>query len=109
MPQPSWLNLDEALRYFGLGDDLDKLEQIVVEYDIDADFDGEGNLIAVDGGPQAAVALFDEHEKIVGHRPDDPKAEAKARKVAEDTEKAKLKRRQTKRQGLIRKVAERAV
>lgn len=63
-----WLSPDEAMRYFGV--DLPGLEKIVADYNIDADIDLDGQIVAVNAA-DVKEPLFVEHEKEVGYRPDD--------------------------------------
>ena len=102
-----WMTTEEALRYFGLGDDVDELERIVVEYGLDADFDDDRRITRVDGN-DAGDALFAEHEKQIGYRPDDPTAMARVRRNAEQRENRAKAKREEKRTSLVRRVQARA-
>ncbi len=76
-----WVSVREALAYLGLAD-LGELEQLVIDRDMDAEVDTEGNLVGIDGR-ELREALFDLHEQAVGYRPDDPKAQdAEAKRAA---------------------------
>jgi len=96
--------VQQAIESFGLRDAenaIGELERIVLEYDLDADVDDDGNLLAITGDIREAV--FEEHRKNVGHRPDDPVAQEKQRKLEQDErEKAKARRMQ-RREKLRRK------
>ena len=96
----------DALRYFGiayLSEDepiseavMDQLEAIVVEHDLDIEATNRGDIISIEP-LKAQEALFKEHEKKVGHRPDHPgkmheakaKHEAKEKQDKERQEQAK--------------------
>lgn len=85
----------DALRYFGIAylpeDEpipesvIDELEAIVVEHDLDVEANNRGDIISIEP-LKAQEALFVEHEKKVGHRPDHPgkMAEAKVKKDKEE-------------------------
>lgn len=98
------ISVEQAIASFGLVDEPDpvtELERIVLEYDLDADVDDDGNLLAIDADIREAV--FEEHRKKVGYRPDDPVAQEKERK-REEAERAKAKaRRKARREKLRRK------
>jgi hypothetical protein len=73
------LTKHEALIYFGLDGDEEELERIVAEYDLLVDLDGLGRIETVEAEPERLKeALFAEHERKVGHRPDDPEMMAYA-------------------------------
>jgi len=95
---------EEALKFFGLGDNLEELERIVDEYDLDADFDEEGSLVSVDLS-ESKEALFEEHRKNVGYRPDDPKAMERERKKVERREREEKLHREQRRVSFKRKIA----
>jgi hypothetical protein len=98
----------EALRFYGLDNDVEELERMVVDYGIDADFDGDGRLMAVDvEGPEAREALFGEHQRKTGFRPDDPDEHRKALAAMAGQRKAAKTRRMKKRGKLERRVAAR--
>jgi hypothetical protein len=59
------------MRFLGISDP-DELERIVIEHDIEVDIDDDGEVFAVHGGLALREALFEEHRKNLGHRPDDP-------------------------------------
>lgn len=81
------MNWREAMSFFGV-DELE-LERIVLEHDVDVETDDNGNITFVDPSDIKEV-LFKEHEKKVGHRPDDPKAMHEARvKQAEQEKEAR--------------------
>jgi uncharacterized protein YuzE len=99
------MSQEEALRYFGLPltrEGYDQLESIVVEHDVDIDLDEYGRIVGV-YPTMAKEALFQEHLKKVGHRPDSPKEMAKEKdkrdkeekeqkdKIEEDKAKLKMK------------------
>jgi len=103
---PTWITPAEALRYFGLGEDVEELERIVIEYHLDAEVDEQGNLTAIDT-TEAAEALFAEHERSVGYRPDDP-AVAEQIRVEKEAEEIQAKQaRQITRSRLENKVTTR--
>lgn len=82
------MSVREALAYLGLyrSDDalytpvdeeafalaVEQLEDLVVEEDVEVEVDGEGELLSV-RREHLKEPLFKMHEKVVGHRPDDPK------------------------------------
>ena len=103
---PTMATTEEALRFFGLGNKIEELERIVVEYDLDADFDDAGELILVDVG-DVKEALFEEHKRNIGYRPDDPVAMAREKRNAERREKSALERRIKKRTTLEQRVTAR--
>lgn len=92
------LSVKEALRFFGL-DDVSDLERIVLEYDIDAEVDDAGGLVAIDAA-DLREPLFAEHERRHGHRPDDPAAVDRARKDQHRHEEAARRRRADRRERL---------
>jgi hypothetical protein len=100
---PGWMSRAEALAYFDLGADVAELERIILEHDIDADVDELGRILEVDA-EHAKAALFAEHERKVGYRPDDPGAMARERKKARDREDAARRRRRAKRERLAARV-----
>lgn len=73
-----WMSKDEAKNYFGAVTD-EELEEIVADNDLDVELDDEDNIVLV-GALQAKEALFKEHEKKFGVRPDDYRAMEKAQK-----------------------------
>ena len=102
---PGWLSWQEAMAYFGLDDQLD-LERIAVEHGLDVDVDAEGHITLVDAD-DAKRALFAEHERAVGHRPDDPAAHAKAQKGTRAREASARRRRRERRARLEARVRSR--
>jgi hypothetical protein len=76
MPE-GWMAVDEACRYLGLDPwDLkseDRLEELVVKYDVDVEVDDRGNLLELEPEDLKRV-LFSEHERRVGYQPDDEDA-----------------------------------
>lgn len=97
-----WMNPEEAMRYFGV--DLEALEALVLEYDIDIDVDDDGNLIAINAA-DCKEPLFKEHEKHIGHRPDDYRAHEKAVKDVENQEAKEKKERDEKRVKLVSRIS----
>lgn len=87
----------EACRYFGLTDDdegWDALNEIALEYKLDVELGPNGDVLRVNANdPEAKEALFGRHEKLAGHRPDDPKKVAEARRGIVDAEVANARRR----------------
>jgi len=103
---PGWLTRHEAMAYFGLDEEAE-LERVAVEYELDVDVDADGRITQVEAD-DARRALFGEHEKKVGHRPDDPKAHAKVQKAHHDRELAAKRRRRERRARLAERVRRRA-
>lgn len=60
-----------AMRFLGISD-IEELERIVIEHEVEVDIDEDGEVFAVHGGEALREALFEEHRKNLGHRPDDP-------------------------------------
>jgi len=93
-----FMSVREALRYYGIayisGDETipdevrGQLEDLALEYDLDIEADNRGGIIAIDpiGSKEA---LFKEHQKKVGHRPDDPGEMSKEKVKRENEEKQK--------------------
>lgn len=94
---PNWITRREVMQYLGLvqpgelisAQAMEELERIVVEHDLDVELD-DGDLIATVEGDQAKLreALFEEHRRNAGHRPDDP--EAMERVTAEQEQAAQV-------------------
>jgi hypothetical protein len=103
---PGGMTRREAMAYFGLEEEAE-LERVAVEYELDVDVDTEGRIIEVDAD-DARRALFGEHERKVGHRPDDPAAHAKAQKAHRDRQAAAKRRRRERRVRLQERVRRRA-
>jgi hypothetical protein len=59
------------MRFLGISD-VEELERIVIEHNVEVDIDDDGEVFAVHGGEPLREALFEEHRKNIGHRPDDP-------------------------------------
>lgn len=93
-----------AMRYLGI-DDYDELEELVVEHGVEADFDHDGVVIAVQNGPALREALFESHKRKVGYRPDDLRATEHIRAAARAEAEAKKVFRRSMRPGLERRVA----
>jgi hypothetical protein len=89
-----FMSTREALRYFGIAyipedvtipDEVrDQLENLLLEHDLDIETDNRGTVMAIDP-IGSREALFKEHLKKVGHRPDDP-AEMSKEKVKKEKE-----------------------
>lgn len=91
----AWASLPEAMRYFGV-DTLEELEDIVVEFDIDAIVSDDGRLLGIQGTEEMKEALFERFRRAVGHRPDDHAAHTAAvalHHAAQDQLKAQRKER----------------
>ena len=101
-----WLLPQEAMAYLGLEEEAE-LERVAVEYDLDVDVDTEGRITQVEAD-DVRRALFGEHERKVGHRPDDPKVRAKVQKAHRDREAAAKRRRRERRGRLRERVARRS-
>lgn len=99
-----WLNATEALAYFGLGADVEELERMVIEHGIDVDVDDEGKITRIDA-EQSKAALFIEHERRVGYRPDDEAAGRRHRAAAKAAETRARNRRLERRKLLEDRVA----
>jgi hypothetical protein len=99
---PNWMNPEEAMRYLGVN--LERLEQVVLEYGIDVDLDGEGAIELVDADDMKEP-LFQEHRNRVGYRPDDEKEQEKAKDKAEKAEVKAKQVRKAKRVKLARRVS----
>jgi len=107
----------EALRYFGIAyipeDEtipdgvIEQLEDLVIEHDLDIEADNRGDIVSID--PEASKeVLFREHQKKVGHRPDDPvkmaeeitkranKEKQRQEKLKQNKERLKLKVKEKK-------------
>ena len=89
-----FMSVEEAVRYFGLGnlppqEAIDKLEEILIENEVDVETDNAGNLISIDPST-SREALFEEHKKKTGYRPDSTvkMAEEIAKKAAKEREEA---------------------
>jgi hypothetical protein len=107
-----WITRASALRYFGLADDddgWDELNEIVDEFDIDAEVGENGDVLRINSNdPGMREALAERHKRQVGHRPDDPEKVKEARDRLTASEKArKRRRREARRQRLPRRIAER--
>jgi hypothetical protein len=94
---PAWLSRIEVCRYFGLADDdqgWDTLNEIVFEFDLDAELGPNGDVLRVDANQEALrEVLFVRHEREVGHRPDDAGRIAEARQAAIATAQAQRDQR----------------
>jgi hypothetical protein len=99
---PNWMNPEEAMRYLGVN--LERLEQIVLEYGVDVDLDGEGAIELVDADDMKEP-LFQEHRKQVGHRPDNIEEQEKAKEKAEKAQVRAKQVRKAKRVKLARRVS----
>ncbi len=91
---------DEAMRYLGV--DEAELERVVLEHSLDVEVDEAGRVIWVDGDMREV--LFAEHHKKVGHRPDDPKAQAATAEELEAFEESGRQRRRARRALLEQRV-----
>lgn len=109
MPE-AWFAVDEACRYLGLDPwdprSEDRLEELVVEYDVDVEVDEKGNLLELEPEDMKKV-LIGEHVRTVGYRPDDPKRVASAQAAHERRKKQAKGRRREKREKLRRRVLRR--
>ena len=103
---PGWLTRREAMAYLGLQDEAE-LERMVVAYEIDVDVDTDGRIVEVEAD-DVRRALFGEHERKVGHRPDDPAAHAKAQRTDRDRQAAAKRRRKARRARLEERIQRRA-
>lgn len=92
-----------AMRYLGI-DDLDELERVVVDHDVDVELDGNGLIRAVEM-TTLKNALFEEHRRVVGYRPDDPIVGAQNRARIENEREARRVARLQRRGTLERRVA----
>jgi hypothetical protein len=101
-----WMTRQEAMAYFGV--DEHDLERIAVDYELDVDVDADGRIFQVYADDATRNALFAEHERKAGHRPDDPKAHAKVQKLHRDRELAAKRRRRERRARLQERVRRRA-
>lgn len=95
----------EAMAYLGLEEEAE-LERIAVAYELDVDVDTEGRIVTVDA-EDAQRALFGEHERKVGHRPDDPAARVKVQKAHHERQLAAKRRRRERRVRLQERVRRR--
>lgn len=107
-----WMPRVQACRFFGLTDDdagYDELNELVVEFDIDAEVGPIGDVIAINANdPGLKEALFARHHRKVGHRPDDSKKMGKARSIMMNTElAAKDQRKAARRDRLPKRIAAR--
>ena len=92
------MNPEEAMRYLGIKH-LEQLEDAILDYGVDVDLDDDGNVLEIMDPQALREPLFQEHRKKIGHRPDDPKKHAEAKRLAkekrekekEDREKKKIK------------------
>jgi hypothetical protein len=98
------LSVPEALRFFGL-DDVAELERIVLEHDIDAEVDDDGELVAI--AAELREPLFEEHRRRHGHRPDDPEQVAKAHRAMREFDEEARRRRAARRTRLRERHAKR--
>jgi uncharacterized protein YuzE len=101
-----WLTRAEALAYFGLGEDVEELERIVLEHDIDVDVDIDGNLTHIEA-EDAKAALFHEHKRRVGYRPDDERVRTALERRGKANAAAAKRRRRDRRKRLEDRVARR--
>lgn len=110
-----FMSVRDALRYFGIAylDEndpvtqvmIDRLEDIVVENDLDIEASNRGDIMSIE--PLGAQeALFVEHEKKHGHRPDHPGKMAEARTKKEKEEKQDKERREQAKERVKLKVKE---
>ena len=79
------MSVQEALRYFGLptsDEGYDRLEEIAAEHDLDIELDEFNKIKSVEPSG-VKEALFQEHLKTVGHRPDSADAMEKAKREKE--------------------------
>ena len=89
----SWMSREEAQRFFGgLIDTDEELERFVLDHDIDAEVDDDGTIITIDAS-DIREHLFELHRSKLGHRPDDPDAQAKAAKRERDREGRRRRKR----------------
>lgn len=103
----------DAIAFFGLGrvppdqpvpDALmDQLEVLVLEHDLEVETDNRGDITGIITGTKVKEALFEEHRKKVGHRPDDPLAMHKARVQAEKQEEKEHQRHEQDKENLRQK------
>lgn len=101
-----WLTKTEALAYFGLGEDVEELERLCLEHDIDVDVDVDGNLTKIEA-EDAKAALFHEHKRKVGYRPDDERVRAALHRREKANAAAAKRRRRERRKRLEDRVARR--
>lgn len=99
---PGSMTRQEAMAYFGV--DEHDLERLAVDYELDVDVDTEGRITQLEVDEATKAALFAEHQRQVGHRPDDPKAHAKAQKTERGREASAKRRRRDRRARLEARV-----
>mgnify|MGYP003498397914 CR=1 FL=1 len=97
-----------AMRYLGISDP-DELERIVVEHRVDVDIDDDGEIFAVAGGELLREALFEEHRKREGHRPDDPDVALEVQTRAQEERERAREERARKRVALEARVKARGI
>jgi len=106
----AWFDVDEALQYLGLDPwdpvNEDRLEEYIIDYQIEVEVDDEGNLLEIEPTALREV-LFDLHQETVGHRPDDPEEQKKAMANEKRKRTNAAKRRRDRRMKLIRRVSTR--
>jgi len=102
---PDWMPTDTALRYFGLQTEAE-LEDLVLEFNIDAEVDNLGNVLTIDAS-DTREALFESHKRKVGHRPDDPQFASLVQASQEHKEQDEKQVRDQRRQKLVEKKAKR--
>src|SRR4030095_16616393 len=101
----NWATREEALRYFGLDHDEgeEELEDIVLEYEFDAEVEENGRLSRI-VSDDFSKALFDMHQKKVGHRPDDPEKAAEQELLRQEKFRRQRVERETRRDLLHERV-----
>lgn len=109
---PQWMRRKESCRYFGIPDDdsgWDVLNEIVLDYDIDAEMGENGDVIRINANDEnVKEALFDRHARRQGHRPDDPEKVAEARReIAAVAEREKQQRTTVREANLKRRIEQR--
>lgn len=103
--QDSW-DVEEPLDREAFDAALEELEDMIVGENIEADFDEDGNVVAI---PRTGLVepLFKKHERQVGHRPDNPK-HVRAEKERIRAQEARSRQRQDQsRHKLVDRVNER--
>ena len=102
----NWMTPTEAMRFFGM-DTVEELEQTIIEFDIEADFNTAGDVIAIECS-DLKEALFTRHERQVGYRPDDEVEVARQRSLSVRRDRDHKKRRDDRRKLLVKRVIEKA-
>jgi hypothetical protein len=97
----NWMTPDEAMRFLGIAS-KDELERLVLKNDADVDVDVDGELTMVDADDLREV-LYKEHERKVGHRPDDVGKRIEAKQRGKINRQARARARKGRRERLVQR------